>query len=241
MLGNIQLTVACAVVLFMAQQSQATIYHVDFGDSDTSSIYSGAAVLPAGGGVWNGVEIPNNGGPISTLPATALVDSTGAASSVTVAIDAFTTSSYQNTFDFSADPLLSDGFFLDNIGGTSGPATITIAGLLANTQYDVVGFAGPDANLLNSGIDLNGNTATPSFTTSALVAGDTYVQFTGTTDGSGNLILTWSRVGGGDFSFLSGLEFQDETAAVPEPSTFALIGVAAVMGLGVAYRRRRAK
>ena len=114
----------------------------------------------------------------------------------------------------SGDPLV-DGFRYDTI------PTLT---LLAGHQYDVV--AVNEEDLYNIG------QASLVVDPSVTLDGFRYSQSTVLTDSS-----TGPFVGGSDPIWMS--DFQISPAAVPEPATVVSAGIAALMGLAYAWRRKR--
>jgi hypothetical protein len=203
MIRNIQLAAACAVVLFMAQQSQAHPFVVDQSN----------AVGGGGGGVGYG--------PVSVL--------VSGGQSFTPALTSIDVAEFDLRSDGSTDVLVK---LYDGVGfgglllGTSASQTIALGGVGDFTTYH---FDFPSTIALTPG--------NPYLLQVEYVSGDDAFIDYGESDpylGGDALDLSGAPAPGFDMVFSEG-------PAVPEPSTFALIGVAAVIGVGVALRRRRAK
>lgn len=77
----------------------------------------------------------------------------------------------------------------------------------------------------------------------------TFTSSTGTTmslSGTGNFTFNWNNIASftidtnsNDWSYLDDFQVQPGVAAVPEPSSIALVCTALPMGLGLAWKRRR--
>ena len=146
----VRATIAPVVLAFAActaSPTTATLINVDFNSSGPGTsvgTFSGTGVL--GGGTWNGVAVNQNA---QALASTALLDSAGAASGISVAIPA-----YQGAWNLadqpasSWKPLLGDWVYLTAAGQSS--ATIILSGLGSSTAWDLVFYA---ANGIGEGSD----------------------------------------------------------------------------------------
>jgi hypothetical protein len=231
----VRATIAPVVLAFAActaSPTTATLINVDFNSSGPGTsvgTFSGTGVL--GGGTWNGVAVNQNA---QALASTALLDSAGAASGISVAIPA-----YQGAWNLadqpasSWKPLLGDWVYLTAAGQSS--ATIILSGLGSSTAWDLVFYA---ANGIGEGSDFTIGAITQQTTDSSsigstLTAGDEYVVFNNVvSDGSGTISIGWNNYG--TASALNGLQIQ----AVPEPSSTVAIALAMVAGI-TAYRARK--
>ncbi len=245
---------------------QAQLINVDFNGNSVGTAYggggvaspgpnqSGAALIGSAGDQWNGIADSQltfsaypNGITATALP---LMYSTGINSPVTMTIatdggsynanepvwsntSAFTTagSPYSN--------LMQDLIYANGVGAGS----ITLSGLAANSQFNLVLYNAGDQNVAGdraSSFTVNGVSQTSQWdgTTSTLVAGVSYVDYASAmSDGSGNLVITFGpgmTLAGalsseGD---LDGFQLQ----AVPEPASLAILGVAGLLFAG--WRRR---
>ena len=231
----VRATIAPVVLAFAActaSSATATLINVDFNSSGPGTsvgTFSGTGVL--GGGTWNGVAVNQNA---QALASTALLDSAGAASGISVAIPA-----YQGAWNLASQPasswkpLLGDWVYLTAAGQSS--ATIILSGLGISTTWDLVLYA---ANGTGEGSDFTIGAITQRTTDSlsigsTLTAGDEYVRYNNVvSDGSGTISIGWNNYG--TASALNGLQIQ----AVPEPSSAVAIALAMVAGI-TAYRRRQ--
>jgi hypothetical protein len=215
--------------------------------------WSRAAVVtnPAGDGKhWNSVGALNVGNVAQPLATTALIDSTGAASGISVAVG-FGTSTTNNTATGSGfggtgiagpigvDPFdetnaVNDGIYVNSntFGGGDSTATITFTGLLASTQYDISAIGGRASN----GIDglLAVTTGTAGASPYTLANNGAILNFLVTSNGTGSIVLNFSTTatGGGINSVFKAMSIN----AVPEPAT-AMLGGLGCLVLGL--RRRR--
>lgn len=140
------------------------------------------------------------------------------------------------TAPISGDP---DAAILRDLAfwSTSDAITFTFTGLLANTEYSVLGWVF-DSESGNNGknIDFTTNGGTASITTNNTDASSTTAFSIPNliSNGSGTATLVMDHTGGagGAVSLLNGVQL----TAIPEPSSTMLIGLAAMFGL---LRRRR--
>ncbi len=187
------------------------------GSADGAYQESAAAVLGSGNAYWNEYRY------VSSVPnSVSVVDSTGSTLSgvsLTVA-----NSAGVGSLATTGNP----GFLMNDMPymNPGGIFTISIVGLLVNTEYQFVGYAAyPGLTLGASWAVTTGtfdtgttsNTGTSADITSGV--GVAYSDFYATTDGSGDLTITDSSLTS-SYTVLSG--FQLEAAAVPEPSAAAM-------------------
>jgi hypothetical protein len=188
-------------------------------------------------------------GPINSSPI-ALNYADGSVSGVTMVVNAggsydANEPGWGNTspFTVAASPysnLMQDEIF------TTAASTLSLSGLAALGQYQLVIYSAGDQNLgagntTKAGTwTVNGNTQTTTWngTTSTLINGQTYVVFAAQADGSGNLVINYGGTPAGtginQESDLNGFQLE----LVPEPGTLALLASGAVLLLG--YQRRKA-
>jgi hypothetical protein len=221
-----------ATTWFTASAATATLVNIDFNSSGPGvsvGTFSGTGVL--GGGTWNGITVNQSA---QTLAPTSLLDSSGTASGISIAIPA-----YQGAWNYDSQPaspwkpLMGDYLYVNAAGQSS--ATISLSGLGGSTVWNLVLYAangnGEGSEFTIGGTTLQTTDSGPIGTT--LTAGDEYVVFNNVvSDGSGTIAIGWNN--DGTSSVLNGLQIQ----AVPEPASMVAIAVAAVGG-GMALRRRR--
>lgn len=230
----VSVVVLSAATLFMASPAMATLVNVDFNSNGPGTLvgtFSGTGIL--GGGTWNGVTVNQS---TQTLGSTALLDSLGVASGISVAIPAFQ-GAYNLATQPASDwkPLLGDYVYVNAAGQST--ATISLSGLGSSTAWDLVFYA---ADGQGEGSDFTIGGITKRTTDSGgigatLTDGDEYVAFSNVlSDSSGTISITWSNYSGPAGSVMNGFQIQ----SVPEPSASSL----ALIGLGLSgysFSRRR--
>lgn len=229
---------------------------VDYGGGGvaTGPTMSGAAVIGSAGDQWNGIadsaytfsSYPNG----ITSTALPLIYSTGASSPVTMTISTDANGgsyvanepNWGNTSAFTTagspySDLMQDLIASKAVGG----GIVTLSGLAANQTYNLVLYNAADQNVPGgraTDFTVNGVTQTSIWdgTTSTLVAGVDYVDYaSATSDGSGNLVITFGQGSVGGVLSSEGDLDGFQLMAVPEPSIWAMLAIGGVMLLG--YRR----
>ena len=218
---------------------------VDFnssgGPNPAWGTYTGSGVL--GGGTWNGITVPFVGAGGSSLATTSLVDSSNTASGASIAItpfwtsfnlDAVTAGNINATFQ----PLMADYLYLAE---TATNATVTLSGLGAATEWDIVLYAAQSTDH-GSAFTIDGvtkSTTDPGAIGATLVDGQQYVRFNNiSSDGSGSLTIDWAKIN--TFSALNGLQLMESAPPpVPEPGTWAVGAGLFALAVGARLRRRR--
>jgi len=197
---------------------------------------------PAGDGkYWNSLGTPTASNISYDLATTALIDSTGASSGISVAMFSATSNSTGAGFGGTgiagpsgADPFdetnaTTDGIYANNNG--TGIATITLTGLAASTTYDISAIGGRAANGENGTITVTtGTTGSPNYT---LLNSGAVLDFSVISNASGVIVFNFSRTTS-DLGKSATFNAMSITP-VPEPS-------AAFLGLGgclLLMRRRR--
>jgi len=127
--------------------------------------------------------------------------------------------------------------------------TITLNGLVANQQYEFVGYAAepvtdPDSGAnwaVTTGSLLSGSTSNTGASASLTGGlGISYVDMFVQTDATGKLSITDTNLAGASRTILQGFQLQQSTSAVPEPATYAIWAGLGALGLVVWKRRQSA-
>jgi hypothetical protein len=215
--------------LVFATSAQAALIDVQFGPTSVP-LYSGDAVIGSAGNQWNDFQS-------SSGVARALATISGAASGVSLTYAA------QGNYDVGGNTAFNGTPYFNLMRGflyTQGrPITLTFSGLVAGGSYNLYVYGQSDGNSGNYGGVVTGNgpsqTAYQS-TDSSFVLGRNDVEFVGVANGSGQLSVLDSIVGGRSQTMVNGLQLQTATA-VPEPAASTLFGLGLV-GLMTVKRRR---
>ena len=202
--------------------AQPTLWDVQFSYSyDYQPTQTGAAVIGNSGDQWNLCASAGSG-------AQTLFDSTGASGSVSISWNANGAYAPLNApgyygFYGTADSSLMDGYIL-----ATGSDTITVSGLADFSNYTIDLYTQGDftssGRALSVTTDLGTYTSSPTVATaSTFVEGQNYLVVSAETDASGTLDLTYAPTAGGEAD-VNGLQITG-ASPVPEPSSFALVGL----------------
>jgi len=233
---------AAALSLFTGTV-QAQLIDVDFNTNGSPSSSGGPAVGPtmSGAGVlgaaddrWNGIDATNG----AAIP---LFYANGSNSPVTMTFTSgggYDANSYGGSTPFAGTPY--DALMEDYLYNGGAPQTITLSGLVPRSTYDLVLYNAADAAGAGRTTFFTVNTNTQSSTwngsSNTLIAGVDYVEFTSAlSDGSGNLVITWSGNGSAEGD-LDGFQIQPRPGS-PAPgldATFAGSGKT-LIGFGGVY------
>ncbi len=206
---------SAGIVIFSSSQLQAQLINVDFnnnsygaghGGPDPGPTLSGPAVLGTAGDQWNGINTSSGTG-------VSLIYANGSNSPVTMTFTSaggYDANSYGGSTPFAGTPydaLMEDYLFN---GGTT--QTIMLSGLAANSKYNLVLYNAADVPGAGrtTWFTVNGNTqgSTWNGSSSTLIAGIDYVEFTSAmSDGSGNLVITWTGNGSAEGD-INGVQIQ---------------------------------
>jgi hypothetical protein len=205
----------------------------------------------ADGKHWNSLGTATVGNVVSPLATTALIDSSGAASGISVAVSFGATSSSTGSGfggtgiagPTGADPFdepnaVNDGIYVNrnavNADGTGADtsASITFTGLTALTQYDISAIGGRATNGVDGRINIV--TGTSGFSTYNLLNNGTISSFSVTSDASGVIVLNFKENEAVSTALNAVFKAMSLTA-VPEP-TAAMLGA---LGSLMLLRRRR--
>lgn len=227
---KIAATVAGCVLASMP--AHAGLVNVDFNSiGGSSGTYNGAAVLGRVGDTWNTLS-GNSFGDTAARSGIALSGSDGTSSGVTISF------SGQDGFYDVGDCGIGNGCgvfsfsqyksLMDDYVYTSGTVTVSISGLVFDGAYRVILYSASNHTGRDTVFNVNGSTKTVVTPDTNFVDGDGYADFTTQADNSGNLSFTFTHGQNGEGN-LNGIQIQ----SIPEPTTFAL------MGLGLAVMRRK--
>jgi hypothetical protein len=216
-----EMRVLCLLGVFIFNTSllEAQLINVDFNNDSFGAAHggpnpgptmSGVAVLGAAGDQWNGINVSSGSG----IP---LLYANGSNSPVTMTFTSgggYDANSFSGSTPFAStsyDALMEDYLFS---GGT--PQTITLSGLAPGSFYNLVLYnAGDQAAAGRTTVfTVNGNTLSSTWnaSSSTLIDGTDYVEFKpALSDGSGNLVITWT--GSGVEGDINGFQLQ----SVPMP------------------------
>jgi len=175
-----------------------------------------------------------------TINAGSLIDTSGVVvDGVGFTWSGATASGTQGDFISGTPAVIPETAALDNLvaNAPGGSLVLTLTGLDDALLYDITVGHGNDAASGNTDTTWTITGTAFSFTTDASVGANAYAQFSGvSTNGSGQIEITSAGAGGNlNISAVSGLY----VAAIPEQSTYALIGGLLAMGLAINRRRKR--
>ena len=215
------------LALLSAGMVRAQLINVDFnnnsygaghGGPNPGPTMSGGAVLgETAGDQWNGIDVNSGTG----IP---LIFANGSNSPVTMTFTSgggYDANSYSGSTPFASTPY--DALMEDYLFTKGTPQTITLSGLVANSIYNLILYnAGDNASVgRTTFFTVNGNTQTSTWnaSSSTLIAGIDYVEFTSAvSDGSGNLVITWTGNGSAEGD-INGFQIQLVPPVPPPPVT----------------------
>lgn len=236
------LGVCVAFAMSIATASGQVTINVDLNGATGSGTFSGVGAAPDAGTIWNGVS--PGAGSFTSAP---LVDSTGAATPVTVSLEAFLSYAANERPAAFATPLLTDFVYQTMLGPNGPPGLFAINNLTPGGTYNLYFYAqnGGYSNTATS-FTIGGDTKVatnvnpfaggpPSF-----IEDTNYVVFSGVTaDALGTIVGEFNDVAAANNAAFNGLQIQQ--APIPEPASIASAIVGGGMLLvGGMYRRRRA-
>ena len=218
---------------------QAQLINVNFTDGNINAadgggdvtptppgtVMTGAAVLGSAGDVWNGLGgfTYASAGGACTYTSGALVDSTGAPTTVTLSLSAPSGTYGANSVNWGNYSAFSWASLANEQGNMGGPYTaysalmshclvansaagngyVTLTGLAANQAYNLVLFNTSDGNVgagRLSTFTVNGVTQTSTWngTATTLINGVDYTEFNTTSTGTGTLTINFGNLGGSE-------------------------------------------
>jgi hypothetical protein len=243
------MAVGFAMVVALAMGS-ASLYgasvNVDFNGAAGSGTYSGLGAAPDLGTVWNGISL--GGGDITSGP---LVDSTGAATAVTVSIESYRAyAANENDADF-ARALLTDFIYQPGppvVGPGGPPGLFAINNLTPGAAYDVYlysqngGYSNTASSFTIGALTLVANNdippAVPGAGHAAFIPLTNYVLFPGVIANGGVIVGEFNDVEPANNAAFNGLQIVP--SVIPEPASVvsALLGCGALLAGGLLRRRR---
>lgn len=216
----------------------ANTIKVDFNSTiPLSGTYSGQAVAPQSGGLWNGAGVGAEAGNplIGSFTSDPLQASDGSNTSVTFSLGNF------RVYDAAEAPaslsLLTDFVYQPELGNTGPDSTFSLSGLNPSFTYDLYLYAQNGAYAgTQTSFTINGFTqiASNAGNIGSFVEGTNYVLFSGLSpDLLGTISGTFNCAKVADNAAFAGFEL----VAVPEPATTAFLATGTLLAL--ARRRRR--
>lgn len=233
-----------ALVCLSAAVAEATLIDVQIlgqstGNPTLPPSYSGAAATGAAGDVWNGYVVDSaTNGEYSPAPI-ALSSSTGGTTGVTFQTSAVSgdNQAYVNVLGRSVSELINSYVW------KASSATFTIAGLPANTPYELYVYGGSPGNWtgysmsVSIGTDMKTMSSATSFDSTGYSDGVNYAHYASvTSSGAGTIVGTLAPNGGNGFLIFNGLQL---IGTVPEPSTLAMVASGLLGLLAYVWRKRR--
>ena len=231
------IALAMALLIGPFQAGAAELINIQFEDSGSS--FSGAAVDPSLGGTWN--QLTNGSGTSSSL-----VNSSGVHTSTSISWTGGGVFSSGNGFSGTSVSNLMTSYLY-----ASDSNSITFSNLKQNTTYSLYIYSqgasdGAGRKLSVGGSQINGGSQTTQAadpSASTFIAGQNYLTITGNTDASGTLSFDYGANGtsggailnGASEADINGIQLMEASGAVPEPSTYVLMGIG---GLMVAFKLR---
>jgi hypothetical protein len=227
--------------LVPAVHAQSSIINVKVGYVSTTNESNFVFQAPTNAVLGGTSDYWNQFAYVSNTPFhAALVDNANNATGVTVTIANSTGVGFKNTtsginpaFLFSYQPYQNPG----------GVFTISLYGLVPSTAYNFVGYASRTSSsagaawAITDGTLLSGTVANGTSMDISTGNGNAYSQFVFQSDVSGNAVITDSGNPGASITVLAG--FQLQQAPVPEPSSYAVLGLG-ILGLIMVIRRKKA-
>jgi len=260
MFRNSSLMAALCVVLSATVAEAALTYNVDFNrnSNPVSNTYSGTAIAPDTGTVWNGVTGSGSNGNFVLNAANDLLDSQGNVGTADLTATTIY-NSFSNLGGTAGAPVPSDLMYDyitlrgGNNPGNAGGVTLTFSDLPVG-RYKVYVYSAGDS--INTGVGQDGqfdvavanqvaggisSAMTTGLSRDINAAGNpgvSWVAFDAQTTAGGSFSFQWNLVGDplstGNFSALTGIQIQQ----IPEPSAAFLL-IAAVTGSMAVLRRRQ--
>lgn len=209
------------------------------GTNDAPS--QNAVVTP---GIWNAVDAGNN---VAVNTSGILLNDSGgmltAARLAYTADGSFNVSPYLSTDGKANSPnlgLLEDFIFS---GSTTTASTITLSGLSVGTKYNLYLYSSGNSNGRETIFNVGGVTKGAAYSDqdTNFIPSDNYVQYLNLTPSTGGIITVSYMAGAGNEGDVNGFQLVAIPAAVPEPSSVALLVSGGVATAGFAACRRRAR
>jgi hypothetical protein len=232
----------CVTSLLASSTVFASVINVDFGpdNNSDSGVYSGVAVAPDMGTVWNDIRPGASYPALTTVAYTsaALVDSLGSVTGVTLTVQpdffAYDEGLAQSGVNsVIAAALLHDYIFTSAANGATS-FNVSIDGLIPGGIYDLYLYSHTGAQASTFIVDGVSKSVVNSAAPTAWTLGDNYQVFNGVAAASGTINVTVTGSAGPYYGVLNGLQ----VVPVPEPSAIALLSVAAFGLAAFSWRKR---
>jgi len=195
----------------MSAQADVPSINIQFG---SGPIYTGSAVIGAGGDQWNHVGSSGAG--------MTLFDVTGTVSAVTLTWDSGGNYDFSSAFNSTAYASLMNGYIYSTL-----PATITFSGLTPDSAYDLYIYTQADVGNRQLTVAVNGGapvTTSPSdIGANTFIEGQNYLKLSGTVDGAGQVVINYSPATGE--ANINGMQLVN-TSAAPAIAPTATTGAA---------------
>jgi hypothetical protein len=222
-----------AVAALVSSPAPASLINVDFGSTTgPSPTYSGTAVAPDSGTVWNGLNPAANVTAFATYTSGALVDSNGNATTVTTTVN--------NSWDYygASDSVIAPDLMHDYLFTTTPPGnfTFSIDGLINGGLYNLYLYSDTGAQATDFSVGGVVQQVVNSHAQSAWTPGANYTEYQGLVATGGTISVSVSGRSTLPITYgvLNGFQLQQ----VPEPSTIALFATGLIGLLTCAWRRK---
>lgn len=223
-------TLLAAAFVFVAGLGTATVtagliagqaVNVDLESGTGGYGYNGQGALTTLGNNWNAI-LP------SANSATNLLDSQNNATDV-----GFSIGEKSGAWAYDVNNNLLRDYWNLNTNIFGGPTTLTISGLDSSRPHELYIYSQGAGAGQGGMFTVGGETKTATSSdplTDTFVEGQNYVAFYNILPVDGEIVVTWARRPGIQYSSLNGFQ----VTAIPEPSTLVLLGLA-----GLVLMRRR--
>lgn len=223
---------ATEVIRVDLQPNSGSWTRIDYTGVESQAATANSEFGSSGGNLWNHLSIHGYSDNTTNPSFSNLIDSAGHSTNVSFSITGAITSASDNPINTNGSNALQNDYFLVFSGHA---VQYTIAGLSANTRIDFFNYAPNFTNRGNRGYNLTANGTAISVPNTS----NNNTAFTSiTSTATGTITGTFSSpTGEADWS---GFQLAYSTAAVPEPTTWAMI----IFGFGIVgggLRRRSIK
>ncbi len=228
-------------VTLVTSYASATVINGDLSDTGggaNDGLYVGqGAYSDPGNNYWNNLQVTSGG--TSSATWSAVKDSTGTATAVNVAAN----SVIGGDGGGGEVPFALLGDFIASPSSTA-TSTLVISGLPASTsgyQLYLYGVADYPPTYIGCKFTVNSSVqSTTGTSNNGFQLGINYVVYSNvTTDGSGNITVTFQSGNGVNDGYFNGFQLVSPSGTIPEPGTLALLATGLAGLLCYAWRKRR--